>query len=283
MPMMAIFADEAVKFIRTNKDKPFFVYLPFNAVHSPMESTDPYLERFRSVPDKNRRTHLAMLSALDDAVGRVLTTLEEEGVADNTLVIFTSDNGGPTQETTSSNGPLNGVKGTVLEGGIRVPAIVQWKGALPAGKVVDTASIGFDMTATALAVAGVLPTTGLDGVNLIPYLNGRSAGDAHKELFWRAGTQGAMRSGKWKLIKNGDTWHLFDLSTDIGERKDLVAQQPQKLAELKAGWMKWSAEMKAPMWIRNELSPGNPPAPPARSEAIERFIRGESAAVPAGD
>jgi len=277
------FADEAVRFIRTNKDRPFFVYLPFNAVHAPMDTTGAYYDRFKSVEDKTRRTHLAMLAALDDAVGRVLATLKQEGLEENTLVFFASDNGGPTQQTTSSNGPLNGVKGLVLEGGIRVPAIVQWKGKLPAGKVVNTAAMGFDITATALSAAGVLPKTGLDGVDLYPYLAGEKTADAHKALFWRSGAQGAVRSGKWKLVKNGDKWHLFDLSTDIGERKDLATQDARKLEELKAAWTDWSAQMKAPLWVRNELAGGDPGAGSSGSEAIESFIRGERPTLNAGD
>ena len=277
------FADEAVKFIKSNKDKPFFVYLPFNAVHAPMDTTGAYYDRFSNITDKNRRTHLAMLAALDDAVGRVLATLKQEGLEEKTLVFFASDNGGPTQQTTSSNGPLNGVKGLVLEGGIRVPAIVQWKGKLPAGKVVNTAAMGFDITATALSAAGVLPKTGLDGVDLYPYLDGEKTTDAHKALFWRSGAQGAVRSGKWKLVKNGEKWHLFDLSADIGERNDLAAEQPKKLAELKASWTSWSAQMKAPLWVRNELAGGDRGVGAAGSDAIERFIRGERPTLSAED
>lgn len=277
------FADEAATFIKTNKDRPFFVYLPFNAVHAPMDTTNAYYEKFKSVEDKTRRTHLAMLAALDDAVGRVLTTLKEEGLEENTLVFFTSDNGGPTQQTTSSNGPLNGVKGLVLEGGIRVPAIVQWKGRLPQGKVVNTVAMSFDITATALAAAGVLPKTGLDGVDLYPYLDGEKTTDAHKALFWRSGPQGAVRSGKWKLVKNGNKWYLFDLSTDIGERKDLALQEAEKLEELKAAWTAWSTQMKAPLWVRNELARRNPDGGSSGSDVIERFIRGERPTLTAGD
>lgn len=279
----AAFAEEAVSFIKANRDRPFFVYLPFNAVHAPMDTTSAYLAKFAHVKDTTRRTHLAMLAAMDDAVGRVMQTLREEGLEEETLVFFASDNGGPTQQTTSSNGPLNGVKGLVLEGGIRVPAIVRWKGTLPEGRVSSTLSMGFDITATSLSAAGVMPQTGLDGVDLLPYLTGARQGDAHQALYWRAGPQGAIRSGSWKAIKNGAVWHLFDLSTDLGERKDLATNQSRRLEQMKTSWTTWSGQMKDPLWVRNELAGGDPGGNRTSVEAIERFIKGETPPVAGGD
>lgn len=273
--MTEALASEAVAFIDRNRQRPFFVYLPFNAVHSPMDTTKAYYDRFAQIKDETRRVHLAQLAALDDAVGRVVAAVEANGLANNTLIIFSSDNGGPTQETTSSNGPLNGVKGLLLEGGIRVPTIVRWDGKLPRGRVVDTTAISFDLTATALKAGGALPKTGLDGVDLTPYLTGARTGPAHPALFWRAGSQGAVRSGDWKLVRTGEKLRLFDLKTDLGERNDLAAAQPKKAAALNAQWRAWSAGMPSPAWVRNELSGGDPPNEARIEAAIDRFVRGE--------
>ncbi|MCP5432822.1 MAG: sulfatase-like hydrolase/transferase [Alphaproteobacteria bacterium] len=274
------FAAEAVAFIKAHKDGPFFVYLPFNAVHAPMDTTDRYYAMFPNEKNETRRIHLAMLAALDDAVGLVRKTLDEEGLAENTFVAFLSDNGGPTQQTTSSNAPLNGVKGLVLEGGIRVPAIFAWKGHLPAGTVIDTVAMGFDVTATSLQLAGVLPESGLDGVDIMPFLTGEKTGDAHDALYWRSGGQGAMRAGPWKLVKNGDSWHLFNLATDISEHRDLAAEDAGRLASMKAQWTQWSGEMKDPLWVRNELAGGDRQSEDRANGAIERMIRGEAIQLP---
>lgn len=271
------FAAEAVAFIEANKSKPFFLYVPFNAVHAPMQSTKRYLERFASEPDRKRRAHLAMLAALDDATGSIVDAIDKNGLGKSTLVVFISDNGGPTWQTTSANGPLNGVKALVLEGGIRVPAIFRWPGAIPAGKTISSVAMEFDVTATALALAGAASDgKKLDGVSLMPFLTGAKAGDAHPALFWRANQQGAMRQGQWKLVKAGDDYFLFDLSKDIGEHHDLAKEQPKKLAELKAAWSAWSGDMMAAKWRRNGVG-----EEAAQRRAVEvnqliaRYIRGE--------
>jgi arylsulfatase A-like enzyme len=269
------FAEEAVSFIERNKTRPFFLYVAFNAVHSPMQSTQPYMDRFASEPDPKRRAHLAMLAALDDAVGRIVAKIDAEGLGEQTLIVFTSDNGGPTWETTSSNGPLNGIKVLLLEGGIRVPAIFRQTGALPPGRVSDARAMGFDITATALAAAGAKGDKSLDGVDLRPYLAGRKSGDAHKALYWRSGGQGAMRKGKWKLLTIEDQTYLFDLEADLGERNNLADVRPDKVRELRADWAKWSGRMMAPQWVRNELAGGDRFRPGVFSSVIARFVRGE--------
>ena len=241
------FADESVAFIRENRARPFFLYAAFNAVHAPLQTTGPYLARFAAEKDPRRRTYLAMLAALDDAVGRIVAAVDQAGLARDTLIVFTSDNGGPTWQTTSSNGPLNGAKATVLEGGIRVPAILRWPGRIRAGQVSDAVATGFDLTATALAIAGAPRTPELDGLDLTPVLTGRSKAP-DRQLFWRLGPQGAIRSGGWKAVLAEDRWWLFDLERDIGERHDLAAARPEVLARLKADWTRWSASMPAPAW-----------------------------------
>lgn len=248
--MTEALGDEAVRFIGEHKHEPFFVMLSFNAPHVPMQTTQAYHEKFSGVPDLKRRLHLAMMSVMDDQVGRVVDTLKREGLERNTLLVFISDNGGPQSQTTSSNYPLSGDKGSFWEGGIRVPALVQWPGKIEAGRVLAQSAISTDMTATALALAGALPAQGIDGVNLMPWLQGARAGQpVHEALYWRAGNQGAIRQGDWKLIKRGEQWSLFNLVSDIGERMDLATSQPQRVADMRAAWLAWSTQMKPPAWV----------------------------------
>jgi len=245
------FAREAVAFIDRRKAAPFFLYLPFNAVHAPLEAIEKYLDRFASVTDLRRRTFLAMQSAMDDAVGRVLSKLRQEKLEENTLIFFISDNGGPTLSTSSGNGPLRGYKGMVLEGGIRVPYMVQWKGRIPAGKISDQPVISLDIHPTAVAAAGgsIPASAKLDGVNLLPHLAGKAAGQPHEALYWRFGTQAAVRKGNWKVdMLAGAAPQLFNLAEDIGEAKDLASAQPEKLRELKAAYDAWNSQLAEPKW-----------------------------------
>ncbi len=244
------FGHEAAQFIDNQKDKSWFVYLPFNAVHTPMEAPQKYLDRFAKIEDKKRRTFAGMLSAMDDAIGEVLETLRTNKLEENTLVIFFSDNGGPTGANTASNGPLNGFKATVWEGGVRIPFLMQWKGKLPAGKVDDRPIIQLDVLPTALAAAGVEEKSDwkLDGINLLPYLTGEKKGSPHEALFWRFGRQRAVRSGDWKLTDIGNGSQLFNLATDIGEKNNLAAQEADKLKQLEAAYADWNKGNIDPAW-----------------------------------
>jgi arylsulfatase A-like enzyme len=248
------YAERAVDWIGKNKDKSFFLYLPFNAQHAPLQASKKYLDRFTKIEDEKRRIFAAMMSAMDDAVGAVLAKVKEIGQEENTLVFFFSDNGGPTQVTTSKNGPLRGFKATTLEGGVRVPFCAQWKGKIPAGKTYDHPIIQLDIHATAVAAAGekIDPAWNLDGVDLMPFLTDKADGKPHESLFWRFGEQWAVRHGDWKLVASridGTTPKLFNLKDDIGEAKDLTATEPAKAKELKAIYDKWNAEQKDPLWI----------------------------------
>ncbi len=259
------FGQQAVNFIENHKSEPWFCYLPFNAVHAPLESTSKYLDRFTGVTDQKRRTFCAMLSAMDDAVGHVLAKVREIGQEENTLVIFFSDNGGPTPSTTSGNGPLRGFKAQTWEGGIRVPFMMQWKGKIPAGKVDDRPVIQLDIHPTALAAAGVnlKPEWKLDGVNLLPYVTGENASAPHEALYWRFGKQIALRAGDWKLVKgagmnniaeratgdaNTEGAELYNLKEDIGEKNNLAGKNPEKLKELAAMWNAWNASNIPAAW-----------------------------------
>jgi arylsulfatase A-like enzyme len=188
-----------------------------------------------------------MMSAMDDAVGRVLGKIRELGQEENTLIFFISDNGGPTQSITSSNGPLRGFKMTTFEGGTRVPFIAQWKGKIPAGKTYDLPVMNLDVLPTAIIAAGGKPEVSwqLDGVDLMPFLTGAKNSRPHQTLYWRYGPQWAIRHGDMKLVvaRGGSGQpELYDLAADIGESKDLAAAQPTKVKELQAMWDQWSAE-----------------------------------------
>ncbi|MEI7900576.1 MAG: sulfatase-like hydrolase/transferase [bacterium] len=277
------FGREAVAFIERHKAAPWFLYLAFNAVHTPMHATDDRLAKFPAVADKQRRTYDAMMLAMDEAIGDVRKKLAETGLEKNTLVMFISDNGGPGMPGTtvngSSNAPLRGSKRTTLEGGIRVPFIVSWPGRLKPG-VYGQPAIQLDLTATALAAAGAKADT-LDGVNLLPYLTGEKAGPPHEALYWRLGQQMAIRAGDWKLVRydsNADTRtgtrsqpvtaaKLYNLADDIGEAKDLAAAMPDKAKELQTKWDAWNATLAKPLWGGDKTdSDGAEPGTPKRKK-----------------
>ena len=265
------FAREAVSFIERSKEKPWFVYFAFNAVHSPLEATEAYAARFPHITDKKRKTYAGMLSALDDAVGRVLTKVRELGQEENTLVMFYADNGGPTAETSSRNDPLRGFKGQMYEGGIRVPFVMQWKSKIPAGQTFTHPVMGFDCHATALAAAKVAwgslrgsaaaqadasakAETTLDGINLLPHLLGEKTTPPHDFLCWRAGAQRAIRMGDWKLVQTprDDTAQLFNLKTDLSETTDLATKEPAKFTELAAKFAEWEKGTIPAKWVRQD-------------------------------
>lgn len=230
------FTREAVGFITRNEKQPFFLYVSYNAVHSPMQAMPKYPDRFTHIADPQRRIFAAMLSSLDDSVGAVLAKVRELKLEEDTLIFFLSDNGGPTQELTSSNAPLRGGKGQLFEGGIRVPFLAQWKGKIPAGKLYEQPVIALDILPTSLAAAQVAPSGGnkLDGVNLLPFLRGEKQGAPHEVLFWRYGANIAVRSGDWKLVKQLEggklvpEFQLFNLREDPAETKPVKDEAVSK-------------------------------------------------------
>ena len=273
------FGREAVSFIERHQTKSWFLYLAFNAVHTPMDATADRLAKFSHVKDEKRRTHDAMMLAMDEAIGRVRKKLAEAGLERNTLVFFISDNGGPvmpgTTRNAARNDPLRGGKRTTLEGGIRVPFVVSWPGQLKPGVYAQPA-IQLDLNATALAAAGVAagPEAKLEGVNLLPFLKGEKSGAPHDALYWRFGKQMAIRAGEYKLVRydsNADTLtgqfnqpisalKLYNVTTDIGETKDLAATMPEKVRELQAKWDAWNASNIKPSWrSAHEANDGSDP------------------------
>ncbi len=267
------YAERATDWIG-KQTKPYFLYLPFNAQHAPLQATKKYLDRFPDIADENRRTFAAMMSAMDDAVGRILGKVRELKQEENTLSFFLADNGGPTQQTTSSNGPLRGFKATTSEGGVRVPFCAQWKGKIPAGKTFEHPIIQLDLLPTAVVAAGgkLEADWKLDGVDLMPYLSGKNKGQPHEALYWRFGQQWAIRKGDWKLVASridNNQPRLINLKDDLAEANDLSAVQPGKLAELKADYDRWNADNIAPLWQpapgkAKGKGKGKSPNPPAR-------------------
>lgn len=246
------FAREAVQFIDKHQKQPFFLYMPFNAVHAPLQATADYRELFPGIKNANRLTFAAMLAAMDEAVGKILKKVRSLGLEENTTIIFISDNGGPTRQTTSGNGPLSGYKTQVLEGGIRIPFMMQWKGHLPEGVVYDKPVISLDIHPTALAAAGIEISKEMkfDGVNLLPFLLGTTEGSPHERLFWRFGEQQAIRQGNWKMLKMTASWKLYDLARDIGEKNDLANEKKDVVGDLEKAWNQWNSELVKPLWKR---------------------------------
>lgn len=248
------FTREAIHFIRRcGNERPYFLCLTYNAVHSPIQGENAYLEKLAGIEDIHRRLFAAMLSHLDDSVGKVLDAVKEAGTLENTLIVFLSDNGGPTRELTSRNTPFRGEKGQLYEGGIRVPFLMQLPGKIEAGQVYDKPVISLDLFPTALALAGVKAGDSLDGVDLLTYLQDKRSGSPHDTLFWRVGNAAALRSGDWKLVRSPvkgaeGIWELYDLGTDPGEKNNLAGPESGKLKELTGTWERYNGEMIPPVF-----------------------------------
>lgn len=245
---------ETLAFLDQKHGKPFFLYLAYNAIHSPMQAKVDDIKRFAHIKDKHRQVFAAMLASMDDSIGAVLNKLREKKLVENTLIFFLSDNGGPTAELTSSNKPLRGGKGQLWEGGIRVPFAVQWKGRLPAGRVYDHPVSALDILPTSLAASGSKVPAGLDGVDLFPYLTGEKKGEPHASLFWRFRNNIALRMGKWKLVRQAErgqqaaTFQLFDLDADVGESRDLAEARPEVFEQMRRELDRLNGRMREPLW-----------------------------------
>ncbi len=248
------FSDEAVRFVARHKDQPFFLYLAYNAPHSPLQATEKYLSRFSGIADPRRRTYAAMVSAVDDGVGRVLAELRRQDLEENTLVFFLSDNGGPSADNASSNAPLRGNKSDPWEGGIRVPFAAKWAGHLPKGVKYDQPVLSLDIYASIAALAGVRtnPERPLDGVNILPYITGEKSGSPHEAIYLRKFDQGAfaVRRGDFKLVipKQGGPAQLFNLSQDIRESRNLAGSEAATAAELESLRVAWNAQLVPPVF-----------------------------------
>ncbi|MCB1021813.1 MAG: sulfatase-like hydrolase/transferase [Bryobacterales bacterium] len=275
-----VFADKAADFIERHKDEPFFLMVTPNAPHTPLQATEPYMERYPDVQGDGRRIFSAMVSAVDDLVGDVTAQLAKHGLEDNTLVVFLSDNGCVKylSEDVCSNDPLSGSKRFHLEGGIRIPYLLKWPAKLPKGTTYSQPIISLDLFSTFAAAAGS-DERSQDGVDLTPYLTGETAGAPHEYLFWRAKPNIAVRWGNWKMWKVnksnqkladmtvggerlpeidfpgdsplGQMTVLYDLSADISEQKNLAAERPDIVEKLDAELAKWNAQLAEPLWPSN--------------------------------
>jgi arylsulfatase A-like enzyme len=251
----------AVEFVEKHKTQPFFLYLAFNAVHSPWSAKASDREKFAHIKDEPLKFYAAMIASLDENIGRLLAKLKDPGLDQNTLVAFVSDNGPalgksaikiwpeswPKEILFGSAGPLRGHKAQFFEGGIREPFILRWPAQLKAGQTYRQPVSTMDFYATFCAAAGApVPTaTKLDGVNLLPHLRGDQSGAPHEILFWKNGDLGAVRQGDWKLVIT--QWQpklqLFNLADDIGEQRDLAKEKPELAAKLHQAWLDWSATL----------------------------------------
>ncbi|TLX75763.1 hypothetical protein E9993_09420 [Labilibacter sediminis] len=252
-----VFTDEAIDFIQRNHPEktgnPFCLYLAYNAVHYPWEVPDKYMERLPNIKSRNRRLFAGMVLAMDDGIGHVLKMLEQQGLSDNTVVFFISDNGSPKGQKgdMSSTGPFRGWKGDCLEGGIRIPFIIKWPGQIEPGTVYNHPVSNLDVVPTIASFIGLKENQNypFDGVNLLPYLKGTKDNNErpHQTLYWKRGKDMAIRHGDWKLViedQNApkDTM-LLNLAKDKGERIDLYKTNPVKVNELRLLFNRWESEL----------------------------------------
>lgn len=272
--------DNSVEFIQRNKERPFFLYLPHFGVHSPFEAKPELIAKFKGLPTAGGHgdpTYAAMIASVDESVGRVMKKLDELKLAENTLVIFSSDNGGvggyvreglKKSGDITDNAPLRSGKGSLYEGGVRVPWIVRWPGKVPKGTT-ETPIISVDLMPTLIELAGAKPPPKqpLDGQSMVECFTSGGATAPQRDLFWhfpgylgagqgswRTTPAGAIRSGDWKLIEffESSKKELYNLRSDVGQVNNLAEKDPQRVAEMHAKLVAWRQTVKAPMPIANK-------------------------------
>lgn len=254
----------AAEFIARHAKKPFFLYVAFNAVHSPWQGRRSDQSRFAHLPHEVLQLYASMLTAMDENVGRILDALRAHQLEENTLVIFLGDNGPakggphiegwksdwPKQLVVGSAGPLRGAKTDLFEGGIREPFILRWPARLAAGATYQKPVTAMDVLPTVCAAAGVaIPaTTVVDGVDVMPFVRGDRSGVPHDTIFWKIKSSAALRRGDWKLVMLAPDWkpQLFNLASDVGETRDLAATHGVFMRELHAAWQAWNQTMPPP-------------------------------------
>lgn len=246
------FTDEAVHFVEKHQKKPFFLYLAYNAPHSPLQATPEYLDRFPNILDSKRKTYAAMVSAVDDGVGRLLDQLEKLHLDKNTIVYFLSDNGGPEKDNGSDNGPLREGKSSIYEGGYRVPFAMQWKETVkPAVYDNPVSSLDIFATISALSKSPVKKDKPLDGVNIIPFITGKNKGMPHETIYLRKFDEKkySVRHKDLKLVlKNDLAPELYNLAQDIGEQNDIAQQYPEEVKKLDKIRLEWDSQLIEPIF-----------------------------------
>ena len=246
-------SDNAVKFIEDNSEDPFFLYLSYNAPHTPLQATDTDLERNNHIDVEKRRTYAAMVSSMDDGVGSILDKLEEKNISENTIVIFFSDNGGVEWYNFSDNGPLRGIKGDFFEGGIRVPFTMQWPKKIKPGIIYNKPIIALDVFATVVSAASAekFIKNNIDGVDLIPYINGEINGSPHDYLFWKNPDKDidVIRDNRYKYIRVKDDEYIFDLDNDLSEENNIISSSTPIYQKLKLKFKEWEKDMIDPVFM----------------------------------
>ena len=248
------FSNEAVKFVEKNKEGPFFLYLAYNAPHGPLQATQKYLDRFDHIEGKKRKTYAAMVSAVDDGIGRILDRLESLEIAENTMIFFLSDNGGPEPNNASNNGPLREGKSSIYEGGNRVPFAMQWTAQIaPLVYEYPISSLDILPTIAALTHAPLPADKPLDGVNIIPFLKGEKQGRPHQTLYVRKFDNDlfSVRDGDMKLVtkKNNSLKELYNLQEDLGEENDLADAFPEEVKRLDSLRQNWDKQLIDPIFL----------------------------------
>ncbi|MGY8694420.1 MAG: sulfatase-like hydrolase/transferase, partial [Verrucomicrobiia bacterium] len=260
--------DAACDFIQANKDEPFYLFVSFTAPHGPLEPRNGGCdaERIKHIDHEHRRNYAGLIVAMDDNVGKILATIANNDLADNTMVIFTNDNGGPGGKGSTSNYPLKGHKGSLLEGGIRVPWAMSWPGVISPGTVIDELTITMDILPTVIEAAGASVDSEwrLDGRSLLPLLQNPEGVREDRTLYWRrSGIEGpiALREGNWKLLsRNSDDKkpELYNLAKDVGEKNNIAEQNPKVLKRLMKKLDAWESELVTPLWGPGSLGFAEP-------------------------
>lgn len=246
-------SEEAAKAIEANKHRPFFMYVAYNAPHTPLQALKSDYDALSGIENHRLRVYAAMIRSLDRGVGHVVQAVKDAGLEDNTLIIFTSDNGGANYiGLPDINKPFRGWKATFFEGGIRVPMLVKWPAKIKPGATFAGAAGHVDIFATAAAAAGaeVPVDKKMDGVNLVPFITGEAQGAPHQTMFWRSGHYKVLLAGDWKLqvsARPAKSW-LYNLKDDPTEKTNLAESNPEKLAELKALLDQIDGEQSKPLW-----------------------------------
>ena len=245
-----LLADETCNYIDKHSDKPMFIYLAFNAVHSPLEIDPEAIKQFPNLKGKRQKL-AAMAWSMDQACGRIFAKLKKKGIDENTIIVFTNDNGGP-NGTNTSNYPLSGMKGTFLEGGIRVPGIISYPKVIKANTRYPYPISFFDFLPTFTTLAGCPPLKegSTDGVNILPYITGQKSDRPHQTLFWKCEVRGVVRDGDWKFMRFPDRpAELYDISKDQGEQNNLASQHPELMSKYYKMLFNWEMTLDRPRWM----------------------------------
>ncbi len=281
----------AAAIIERCQNDPFFLYIAYRAPHTPLDAPKSYTDRFPGEMPERRRQALGMISAVDDGVGLITTTLEKLNLTERTLIFLIGDNGAPLKIHKfdaplkadpggwdgSLNTPLNGEKGMLSEGGIRVPFVVAWPGTIPGGQSYKHPITALDVAATAAALANIQTQPGeLDGQNIAPYLKGEIKTAPHEALYWRWVAQSAIREGNWKLLCGGDREYLYDLATDIGEKRNLASEKPEIAKRLRDKLQAWGRELTPPGLTTNRMAP-------AWNAYYDHYLEGKTITGPLGE